>query len=214
MASSIKELIRNGEDSKVEFKKKLTQLEKVAKTLVSFANSSGGIIIIGIQDDKQVVGVIDPDEELFILQKAALNYSDPEVVYSVSETELNGKLVLLVEVDESACKPHRSKCSSGDWQIYVRMGDQCLVASGSVVNVLENQTGSQKAIEIDFLDTNQERLLFDFLELNQTITYGDYAKIIDESEGRAFQILEDLALNEKINKNWSAEGVFFTNINK
>jgi predicted HTH transcriptional regulator len=210
MASNIKELIRNGEDSKIEFKKTLSQLEKVAKTLVSFANSGGGTIIIGIQDDKQVVGVVDPHEELFVLQKAALQYSVPAINYSVSETECNGKLVLLVEVKESLSKPHRSKSIGGDWQIYVRSGSQCLLASNFDVNIMETEDNIHESDTINSRVTNNERTLFKFLDVHKRITHKEYARIINVSRDRAFQILANLTLSGRVNKKSGNEGVFFT----
>jgi predicted HTH transcriptional regulator len=209
MASTIKELIRNGEDSKVEFKKTLSQLEKIAKTLVSFANSKGGTILIGIQDDKQVVGVSDPEEELYMLDKAATFYARPEVKYSITEEDVYGKKVLLVEVQESGKKPHRSLSSNGEWHLYVRSGNQCLIATPLVARSLEmEKEGRDKVLEVK--STNNEMALFRFLDEKRKITLKEYAKLINVSKRRAYRILMELTLSGKLYMHDFEHTIFYT----
>ena len=71
MASPIKDLVRSGETNRIEFKKTLPQPEKFAKALVSFANTRGGTILVGVQDDKRFVGISDFEEEKYVLEKTA-----------------------------------------------------------------------------------------------------------------------------------------------
>lgn len=209
MASTIKELIRNGEDSKVEFKKTLSQLEKIAKTLVSFANSKGGTVLIGIQDDKQVIGVSDTEEELYMLDKAAMFYSRPEVEYSISEEELYGKKVLVVEVPESLKKPHRSLSYQGEWQLYVRSGDQCLIATPLVARSLEMEKEGREKVSVS-KSTNNELALFRFLDEKRKITLKEYAKLINVSKRRAYRILMELTLSGKLYMHDFEHTIFYT----
>jgi predicted HTH transcriptional regulator len=209
MASTIKELIRNGEDSKVEFKKTLSHLEKIAKTLVSFANSRGGTVLIGIQDDKQVIGVSDPEEEIYMLDKAAAFYARPEVIYSITEEEFYGKKVLLVEVPESQKKPHKSLATNGEWCLYVRSGNQCLIASPLVARSLElEKEGRDKMSEGK--STNNEMALFRFLDKKRKITLKEYAKLINVSKRRAYRILMALTLSGKLYMHDFEHTIFYT----
>ena len=50
--SQLKEMILSGESTTVEFKRKFTSPEKIAKELTSFANTKGGYLLIGVDDDK------------------------------------------------------------------------------------------------------------------------------------------------------------------
>ena len=59
--SQLLRLIDKGESQTLDFKRKITHPLKIAKTLVSFANTKGGKLLIGVDDDKQIIGV-DPDE--------------------------------------------------------------------------------------------------------------------------------------------------------
>lgn len=53
--SQLKEMILSGESTTVEFKRKFTSPEKIAKELTSFANTKGGYLLIGVDDDKKIV---------------------------------------------------------------------------------------------------------------------------------------------------------------
>lgn len=49
-------LIQNGESEKLEFKKSSATLKSAAETLCAFLNDSGGVVLIGVTDDKKIVG--------------------------------------------------------------------------------------------------------------------------------------------------------------
>lgn len=209
MSESIKELIRSGESNRVEFKKTLSQLEKVAKTLVAFANSRGGFVFIGIGDNKEVIGVQFPEEERFMLEQAARFYTQPEVHFEVLEEEYQGKTVLMVEIPESTSKPHRSLSKDEEWLLYVRTGDQCIVASPLVAKSLEMEKEGRDEVQSKTL-TNNEKALFGFLDRKKRITLKDYAKLINVSKRRAYKILIDLTLSGKLFMHDIEQTTFFT----
>ena len=60
---NLQELIIQGENKRVEFKEQLPKNESIVKTIVSFSNTSGGKLIIGVSDNREIVGV--DDEEIF-----------------------------------------------------------------------------------------------------------------------------------------------------
>ena len=72
-------LIRGGESDTVEFKTRLPPEEIVARNLVAFANTRGGILIIGVGDKGEIIGVPDPEigrtmERLTAITKKLLPY--------------------------------------------------------------------------------------------------------------------------------------------
>jgi predicted HTH transcriptional regulator len=209
MASSLKEIIRSGEGSQVEFKKTLSQLEKVAKTLVSLANSRGGMILVGVQDDRYVIGVNHPEEEQYMLEHAANFYCKPPVQVLVREELIFGKTVVIGEVEESKIKPHRALSKEGDWQLYVRTGDQCILASPLVTKALEMEKEGRESLEPGKV-SNNEMALFGFLDQKRRITLKDYAKLINVSKRRAYKILIDLTLSGKLYMHDLESQLFFT----
>lgn len=209
MATSLKEEIRNGEGPQLEFKKTISHLEKIAKTLVSFANAKGGKILVGVQDDRYVIGIQDAEEEKYMLQQAATFYCKPEVKLLISEEEVYGKTVLVVEVPESQHKPHRCQTGQGEWVLYVRSGDQCLLASPEVARSLEMEKETREKLAPKQI-TNNERMLFWFLSERQRITLKDYAKLINVSKRRAYKILITQTLAGNLYMHDMEKTVFFT----
>src|SRR3982751_5835257 len=74
---NIKKLIFEGEGVSLDFKKTITRCEKIAKTMVSFANNKGGRLLIGVADDGSIKGVKSEDEERYMITKAAQQYIRP-----------------------------------------------------------------------------------------------------------------------------------------
>lgn len=100
-------LVNQGESSTLEFKKSLSDLEKIGKTISSFANTEGGTVLIGISDDRQLLGVDLTDS---VLKKIASfhNQFEPwanlEIKYiSIPSTK---KSIILIHCKKMPlCKP-------------------------------------------------------------------------------------------------------------
>lgn len=56
----INTLLQQNESKTLEFKQDLSSPRGVLKTLVAFANSAGGRLVLGVCDDKRIIGVADP----------------------------------------------------------------------------------------------------------------------------------------------------------
>jgi predicted HTH transcriptional regulator len=74
----LQKLIAAGEGDHLEFKKTIAHPAKIARTLVSFANTRGGSILVGVQDNGRIAG-IDPEEEKYTLRLAAELFCNPPV---------------------------------------------------------------------------------------------------------------------------------------
>lgn len=61
------EIIRNGENSGVEFKRDDIQNHDLAKELVAFANFDGGIVLLGVEDDGSISGITRPRLEEWVM---------------------------------------------------------------------------------------------------------------------------------------------------
>jgi predicted HTH transcriptional regulator len=64
---NLKKLILQGEGTTLDFKKTITSVEKIAKSLVAFANNKGGQLLIGVADDGVIRGVKSEDEERYMI---------------------------------------------------------------------------------------------------------------------------------------------------
>lgn len=132
----IKSLIRQKEGEKLDFKQKITSKQKISKTLAGLANTEGGFILIGVSDEKRIIG-IDPEEERYMIEAANEEFCIPRVALSIAEFKLIDektveqpeqieRSLLLVEVKKSEGPKVYCKTKNGDLRTYVRVKDQTL----------------------------------------------------------------------------------------
>jgi len=194
MTNFLKDLIKDGEGGLVEFKKTISNPAKIAKTLCSFANSKGGYVLIGIADNKAIIGV-EPEEEKFLIEQANELHCSPSVTLAYSEEiSTDGKTILLVYVSESERKPHHLKTAKGEDRVYVRSGDQCLLAAPSVIRALKNENPDEPKSSAMSNNKNVQKL-FSYLSTKRRITVKQYAKLINVSKRRADKILKECSLH-------------------
>lgn len=189
----IEKLILQREGEVLDFKQSITSLPKIAKTIVSFANTNGGKIIVGIRDDRSVAG-IDPEEEKYMLNQAADFYSDPPVPISYEEEEIEDegimKTVLIASIEESSEKPHLAKTSRQEWIAYVRVKDQSLPAGKTQTRVL-SKVSAPTAFDTTAL-SKHEKALLTYLDVKDRITLIQFMKLKNFSKRRALRMLTDL----------------------
>lgn len=188
-------LISEGENSKVEFKRKFTTFEKIARELIAFANSRGGLIFFGVDDNGEIVGVKSEKETEELLLETAKNYCEPEIELNVYVMEIEGKDVVIGEVKESNRKPHRIQ----DYQpnlnyrtakVFIRMKSKSVQASREMIKLLH--TSYDEKLESEFRLGKKEKALFDYLEKNEKINTKEFCRLVNISERRAQRILVKL----------------------
>jgi predicted HTH transcriptional regulator len=192
---NLRALIKQGEGEQLEFKKKTTHPTRIARTLASLANTHGGQVLVGVDDDGRVVGVRDAEEEMFVLRDAAAHYIDPPLTLKFREIETEDELiVLIVHVAESLNKPHRAQIAPGEWRGYVRVRDESVQASSLTEKVLERQ---QPEARLEKIPLNKDELrVLNYLQTNQPrITVAQYTKLINVSRRRAYRTLIKLVLH-------------------
>jgi len=130
----IKELIRSQEGLHLDFKQGITNQTKIAKTMVAFANTKGGKLIIGISDHRKIIG-IDADEEVFMIEEANKNFITPQLnlefeiyeVHYIDDEKLPEELnILVVTINESSLKPHYHIDANQNKTAYYREKDRSL----------------------------------------------------------------------------------------
>ncbi|RYD74156.1 MAG: ATP-binding protein [Sphingobacteriales bacterium] len=166
----IKNLIAEGEGQQLDFKYHISSASKIAKSLVAFANTDGGRLLIGVKDNGKIIGV-ESDEEIYMIQLAAESYCDPVVKIEVEDWKIDGKTVLEVYVPPSNEKPHYAKDETGKWLVYIRKADENLLANKVLIEVFKRKKEKkQTLIRYD----KPEKLLLDYLQKNEKITFGQF----------------------------------------
>ncbi|HTI61679.1 helix-turn-helix domain-containing protein [Mucilaginibacter sp.] len=189
---NIKKTIFEGEGVTLDFKKTITSCEKIARTMVSFANNKGGRLLIGVADDGTIKGVKSEDEERYMITRAAQMFSKPALEPKFEEIYVDDKMVLVVEIPESDTKPHYALAEDGKWWVYVRVKDKSVLASKIVVDVLRHQADS-KGVLIEY--STNEKALLQYLDEKQRINVQEYCKLLKLSRRSAQRILVNMVLS-------------------
>ncbi len=122
MNPSITQLLTTVEGKTLEFKRDLSSPRNVLKTLVAFANSAGGRLLIGVDDARQVVGVDNPLDEEERLCNLIADSIRPHLVPNVEMLTHEGKSILMVEAFPSSSRPHYLRNEGHELGVYVRLG--------------------------------------------------------------------------------------------
>lgn len=204
---NIKKLIFDGEGATLDFKKTITNCEKIAKTLVAFANNKGGRLLVGVCDDGSINGVKSEEEEKYMLTKAAHFFCKPALEVIYEEVYVDQKMVLIAEIKESELKPHYALGEDKKWWVYIRVNDKSLLASKTVVDVLK-RGGSNEGVYIEY--TSKEKGLLEYLDSHERITAKEYSKLMNISRRSSHRILVNLVLSGIIRLHTTEKEEFYT----
>lgn len=190
----LRELIAGGESSTVEFKRKFTTGDKIAREMIAFANTAGGYLLLGVDDDGRIVGVDSEKHELELLAMAAA-LIEPPIAYTTEIVELDWRDILVVHVANSSYKPHKLRGESlderpHDRKTYIRQGENSVAAGREMVRFLAAQRSDAPPMTLSIGD--RERRLFTYLERHGRVSVPDFAKLVNISRRRASQILVKL----------------------
>lgn len=125
------EIIRNGENSGVEFKRDDVHPDKLAKHIAALLNLEGGMILLGIEDDGNPTGLTrDAQEaEQWVFNVCRSNLQPPIIPYW--ETILldeSARIGIIWLPEDSPDKPYKAKRGSS-WTTFVRVGSTCREAT-------------------------------------------------------------------------------------
>jgi hypothetical protein len=204
---NIKKLIFEGEGVSLDFKKTITRCEKIAKTMVAFANNKGGRLLVGVADDGSIKGVKFEEEEKYMLTKAAQLFVRPALEPIFEEIYVDDKLVLVVDIENSDTKPHYALGEDGKWWVYVRVKDKSVLASKIVVDVLKRSADDQGVL-IEY--SANERTLLEYLEQHHRIDIKEFCTLLTISRRMAQRILVNLALSGVISIHTTEKEEFYT----
>jgi len=112
------ELIAGGEDSYTEFKRDPNQRTAFANEMVAFANTEGGRILVGVDDDGTIVGVQDPRRVEEAILNIARDNCTPPIRPVIDHVRADEGAVVIVGVPRRTGPPHEN--NSG--QCYIRVG--------------------------------------------------------------------------------------------
>lgn len=185
-------LIAEGEHQQQDFKYCINDSRKIAKSLVAFANTDGGRLLVGVKDNGKIVGV-QSDEEYYMVEASAKIYSNPPVEFEVQQWEVDGKSVLEIMVKPSKNRPHYAENHEKKWVAFIRKNDENVLANNVLLKAWKLQRNTNGIL---FKYNEPRKILVNYLEKNEEITLSKYSKIAQISRFAAEDILaEFLNLN-------------------
>ena len=157
--------IREGEHSRQDFKYRVTDACKLAKSVSAFANTEGGRLLIGVRDDGHISGVRS-EEEIYMMHQAAYRYCKPEPSIHFDTYHAEGRTVVIATVPPSAHRPVMARNEDGRMIAYVRIKDENIVASPVLLALWrEGQRPQGSVIRLD----DDIRQLLDTMKGSQTL---------------------------------------------
>lgn len=202
---TLEELIAQGEHLHQDFKFSINNQRKIARTLCAFANSKGGRILIGIKDNRKVVGCL-PSVELQKIEVTAKMFCQPEVQFTSKVWEYEMKLVLEINVKESSNKPHKAKDDEGKWKPYIRIKDHTTAVNKILERVwIEEKKGTDSPGQ---LSPDQKEILH-LIKNHQPTTISQLYKRSEIQKSLIDKIVVFLIVWQYVEILFETEGYFY-----
>lgn len=145
--------VRDGESKTLELKESLpSQTERWVKTVVAFSNSAGGKLVVGVRDDGEVVGVTNARSVADSIANSIDDLIEPQVAPRIRVEELNGRDVVVMEVQPGTATPYHLRGRDLKRGTYVRMGATTRPADEAALRELALRGSSQSYDEQPCLD--------------------------------------------------------------
>ncbi len=184
----LEHLVRTGEGKFLEFKRTTPEAGKIAREISAFANTRGGTILIGVNDDLSISGVQGYFEEEYLLRKAAREICLPAVSIDIELVHYDELDVLVIRVPESKAKPVYT-VTKKEKHVFIRRGDESVLATETMVEVLKSETSGEG---VTFEYGEREQKLFRYLNEYGEITIEKFSHLVSVSGKNSTQILVNL----------------------
>lgn len=127
--SELLELIANGENSGVEFKRDDVRPEQLAKEVVALANFQGGRILLGVDDDGTITGIQRRDLEHWVMDTVFGRTVHPMILPFYEEIQIDDQQrVAVISFSQGTTKPYVVR-HHGREDIYIRVGSTSQLAT-------------------------------------------------------------------------------------
>jgi predicted HTH transcriptional regulator len=172
--AALRKLVSQGEGQHLEFKRKASFPDKVVRELIAFANTGGGILLIGVDDDKTISGLRYPEEESLAVREELQKHCRPaltfdEEIIAISEK----KFVLRWHVAKSERRPH-FYVANGQRNSFIRQKDQSIKAS-QVMNEILRRGRSKTGARFTYGEAEQK--IIRFLGDHKSINLHELSKV-------------------------------------
>ena len=208
--SYIQDLIKQGENQFQDFKFVINDSKKIARSLVAFANTDGGRLLIGVKDNGNITGV-KTEEEFHMVEAAAQMYCKPEILFKRKDWIIDSKKVLEIIIPESKNKPHLTRTEEDKWMAFIRVDDENILANVVMMQVWKKKK-SIRGVKIQY--TDPENFLLSYLNQNDYINLKQFYKQANISRYKAINILSDFIVLDVLEPFLKENDIFYKSPSK
>lgn len=129
LKSHLLEIIANGENSGVEFKRDDCRPEQLAKEIVAMANLRGGMVLLGVEDDGMIAGIQRQNLEEWVMDSIIARKIHPLLLPYYEEVQMDdGRRVAVLSFTQGTAKPYVLRHNDRE-DIYIRVGSVSRLAT-------------------------------------------------------------------------------------
>ena len=122
--AELRELLQAGEGAKVEFKRDEVRPNQLAKEIVAFANTNGGRVLLGVEDDGTISGIKRPNLQEWLMDAVIGALITPQLIPDYEEVATAAGQVGVVSVHPGTAKPYAVQQGARQGY-YLRYGNTC-----------------------------------------------------------------------------------------
>lgn len=134
--AAITDVLQQRESTKLDFKQDLSSMRRVLETVCSFLNTAGGTLVVGVNDEREVVGLANVEKEEEKLSNAIANSIEPQPTAVIEIVTVEGKDILVADVAYAA-GPFFIKARGKEKATFVRVGANSFPAPPTKIAELE-----------------------------------------------------------------------------
>lgn len=202
---SVKQLIQEGEHQQQDFKFRIDDSKKIARTLVAFANTDGGRLLIGVKDNGKIAGV-DPTEEIHMIEAAVDMYSKPKLEFQSRVWQEDMKLVLEISIEKTTNRPVLALDEEGKWKAYVRRKDHTLLANKILLSTWKLERFDQKRPQ---KIGDEETRLLNIIDQNPQITLSKIYRLSSLDKSNIDRLLPLFICWNLVSMEMNENGTFY-----
>ncbi len=138
MSDQIARIVKQGESETLEFLGARTHISTLARSICGMLNQQGGVILWGISDDGDIVGLDDAESRGRELNNFVAQHLTPSALFSVFVHQISDKHLAIINIPQGADKPY-----SLNREIWIRVGRSTLKADGEVTSSIVERSAAQ-----------------------------------------------------------------------
>jgi hypothetical protein len=206
--SELKKLVSRGEGLHLEFKRKAAHPEKIVREMIAFANTEGGIVLVGVGDDGSLPGVAYPEEESHSIRKVLDTQCKPPLPVEESLIPLSQKhFVVRYDIPKGENRPYFFYIDTEKKETYVRTKDMSVKASREMKEIIRRAKSDRGT---RFMFGDPEKKLMEYLEVSKTITLNEFKILAGLNRMRAAKKLVLLVLANVLSITATEKGDVYT----